>query len=223
MAYPQIEFGFSEDGSRCAVTQFDYDAVDAAFTQDLSSYFKTKKPRKAHAEKPEEFTVKELDAAIKVIDRLLCWIWANGMRNPEGVKIRAIVACWILLKPLRVFSLTGVSKLYGKKKQSLGRWVDQFKQDFRFLTPHMRPLGKSAKGNRHTTELLAALRGAEAMRRATVLLPTDRWPQDWQTQMRRTIEPTCAQLFCSACPNRKGQPLGQLKTAKAKAARRPRN
>ena len=56
------------------------------------------------------------------------------MKNPDGVKIRAIICCWIFLKELRSVSETDMAVGYGLKKQSLGRWVEQFKKHF----PHIR-------------------------------------------------------------------------------------
>ena len=189
------DVGFDENGSRVGVEGFDYDAVEASVAQDLSRYCKTKEAKKDK----EEFTAKELEAAIKVIDRLMCWIWANGMKNPEGVKVRAIVVCWAILKPLRVFSLTGIAQCYGKKKQSLGRWVDQFKKDFKFLSPHMRPLSGKPPRYRHTSKLMAALHGAEGLRRAHQDFPAEKWPEDWRVRARETLGPVVQELFCSGC------------------------
>jgi len=174
------DYGFDENGRKVWVTQFDYDKVD----QDLSKY----------SQRKETFTAKEVDAAIKVIDKLLCWVWHNGMRNPEGIKIRAIVVCWILLKPLRPFSLTGISKLYGKKKQSLGRWVDQFKREFKFLTPHMRP-AKMTGGCRKRGQLLGALHGAEGLKRSAEIYPVKKWPEDWRDQVKATLLPVVRELW----------------------------
>jgi hypothetical protein len=172
-------YGFDENGARVGIAQFDYDQVD----QDLTGYF----PR------AEKFTTKEIEAAVKVIDRLLIWIWQNGTRHPEGVKIRAIVVCWILLKPLRPFSLTHVSKLYGKKKQSLGRWVDQFKRDFGFITPHMRPAQRPSSC-RHKQELMGALHGAQVLRRCAQIYPVHKWPAEIRDQVRATLAPVVEEL-----------------------------
>jgi hypothetical protein len=174
------DFGFNENGERVGIAEFDYDQVE----QDLGGYF----PRK------EQFTAKEIDAAVKVIDRVLIWVWQNGMRNPEGIKIRAIVVCWILLKPLRPFSLTMISQLYGKKKQSLGRWVDQFKRDFKFITPHMRPAQRPS-GCRRAQHLLKALHGAEGLRRSAQVCRVASWPPEIRDQVRETLAPVVAELW----------------------------
>lgn len=88
-----------------------------------------------------EFTAVELDAATRAFGRMLQWVWQDGMKNPDGVKIRSIIVCWIFLKELRPMTLTQIAQGYGMKKQSLGRWVDQFKLDFpEIRTVHMRNL-----------------------------------------------------------------------------------
>lgn len=87
------------------------------------------------------FTQEEVDRALKVLRMLLEWIWQDGMKNADGVKIRAIIVCWIFLKELRPMNLTEMARGFDLKKQSLGRWVDQFKKDFPAVkTCHMRNL-----------------------------------------------------------------------------------
>jgi hypothetical protein len=105
------------------VTEFDYTSLDAGHDTDLS-----------------DVSPQELEAAQKAFRILLEWIWQNGMRNPNGVKIRAIICCWIFLQQVRkTVNLTKLAKGYGMKKQSLGRWVDNFKRDFpQFKVAHMR-------------------------------------------------------------------------------------
>ena len=84
-------------------------------------------------------TQAELDAAVAIFQSLIKWVWQDGMRNDEGLKIRSIIACWVFLPELRPMTLTEIALGFGKKKQSLGRWVCHFKQHFRFHTVHMRP------------------------------------------------------------------------------------
>lgn len=117
-----------EDGHLVPVQPFDWDTVD----------------EKIFGPKPEielaDFTQEDVDRALTVLRALLQWIWQCGMKNTDGVKIRAIVVCWIFLKELRPLTLTQLSRGYGMKKQSIGRWVDEFKNAFPAIrTPHMRP------------------------------------------------------------------------------------
>jgi hypothetical protein len=86
-----------------------------------------------------DFCQEDLDRAICGLRSLLQWIYQNGSNNPDGVKIRAIIACWIFLKELRVHPLTKMARGYGLDKQSLGRWHDDFKKQFPHIkTPHMK-------------------------------------------------------------------------------------
>jgi hypothetical protein len=113
---------YHEDGSRVPVTQFDYDLLDP----DVELV---------------QMSQEDVDRGLKVLNVLLNWIFQNGMKNSEGLKIRAIIICWIFLKHLRPMTLTQLATGFGMKKQSIGRWLDQFKTDFRSIrTPHMRPL-----------------------------------------------------------------------------------
>lgn len=108
-----------ENGERIPVADFDYDAVDKSSQESNSQ--------------------REIDNAIKAFEKLLQWILQDGMNNPNGVKIRALVCCWIFLKVLRPQSLTEFARSYGMQKQSLGRWVDDFKRQFPDIkTVHMR-------------------------------------------------------------------------------------
>lgn len=118
-----------EDGRIVPTTEFDYEALD----------------RDLFGENPEadlsQFTQEEVDRALKVLRVLLQWIWQNGMKNVDGLKIRSIIICWIFLKELRPLTLTQLATGFGLKKQSVGRWVDQFKKDHpEIRTCHMRNL-----------------------------------------------------------------------------------
>lgn len=120
-----------EDGRLVSSEDFDYSAVDKnLFGEDLG-------------EELSHFSQEEVDRALAVLDTLLRWIWRSGMKNTDGVKIRAIILCWIFLKELRPMTLTQVATGFHLKKQSLGRWVDRFKKDFpEVRTCHMRNLSE---------------------------------------------------------------------------------
>ena len=115
-----------EDGRIIPSTDFDWEAVE----------------RNLFTENPEdlsELSQEDIDRALKVLRVLLQWVWQNGMKNVDGLKIRAIIVCWIFLKELRPLTLTQLATGFGLKKQSVGRWVDQFKKDFkRVRISHMR-------------------------------------------------------------------------------------
>jgi hypothetical protein len=117
-----MKIGYDENGTVIPVAEFDFASLDTGHDTDL-----------------DKISRKELEASLKAFRILLDWIWQNGMRNPNGVKIRAILCCWVFLEQVRPISLTQLAKGYGMKKQSLGRWVDNFKRDFpQFRIAHMR-------------------------------------------------------------------------------------
>jgi hypothetical protein len=116
-----------EDGCPVLFTDFDYDAVE----QGLAGV----------NARPEfsDLTQDDIDRGLIVVRVLLEWIWQCGMKNAEGTLIRAILVCWIFLKPLRSLELSDLGRGFGKPKQSFGRWHDNFKRSFpRIKTPHMR-------------------------------------------------------------------------------------
>lgn len=109
----------AEDGQWEAAVEFDFDAIRI-------NGFDPPAPEND----PTEFTVEELDAASKAFTQMVSWIWQDGKNNSEGITIRAIIVCWIFLSHLRPLTLTEMARGFGKKKQSLGRWVDDFKSKF---------------------------------------------------------------------------------------------
>ncbi len=120
-------FAHGEDGKPVPVTNFDYDAVGFSFdgkdkTLDIS-----------------HLSQEDVDRGVTVLTVLLKWVWQSGMKNADGIQLRAIIVCWIFLKVLRPLQLTQLAGAFGKHKQSLGRWVDDFKRCFpRIRIPHMR-------------------------------------------------------------------------------------
>ncbi len=122
------ETGHAEDGRLVPCVDFDYEAIDR-------NVFEAEDVKDLHELPPES-----IDLALKLHRTMLEWIFQDGMKNPEGIQIRAILACWIWLPYLEPLSLTELSIGFGKQKQSFGRWVDEFKEHFGFITPNMRPL-----------------------------------------------------------------------------------
>lgn len=115
-----------EDGRPALARDFDFDAID----RDLF---------KVDPKELAGMTQKEIDAAFKLMDSILRWIWQNGMKNENGLQIRSMIACWIFLKELRPLTETDLARAFGKDKQSIGRWFVDFKKAFPFIrTPHMK-------------------------------------------------------------------------------------
>ncbi len=114
---------FSDDGHLEPWEDFDYDSVEK---------FRA-------ANKEAEAIEKGIAAGQEIIRTLITWIWQDGMKDARGIQIRSIIVCWIFLPHLRPLSLTELARGFGKDKQSLGRWVDDFKIKFPNLkTPHMK-------------------------------------------------------------------------------------
>src|SRR5690349_9201624 len=97
--------GHGEDGKPVQITEFDYSAIEAAFQSDLEKF-------RSDAEKGE-FSQDDVDRALAVMDKLLKWIWQGGMKNPNGLQIRAIIICWVFLKELRPIQLTDMARVFG--------------------------------------------------------------------------------------------------------------
>lgn len=117
----------AEDGAITPAVEFDYDLVE----QNLFGPKAVKELKKISS--------KDIEAARQAFRILLQWVFQNGMKNPDGLKIRTIICCWIYLEELRPMTLTELAIGFGMKKQSLGRWVDEFKKDFPDVRiPHMR-------------------------------------------------------------------------------------
>lgn len=74
--------------------------------------------------------------------RLLRWQWQDSYtpKKVQGLELRAAVVCWATLPALRSVSLTEMAHGLGRRhKQSLGRYVDDFKLHFPALrNPSMR-------------------------------------------------------------------------------------
>ncbi len=125
------ELAHDEDGHLIESEGFDYASIRMSETE-MVEFVDVDTDLRA-------LTPEQLAAGLEVMDKLLKWIWQSGMKNPDGVKIRSIILCWICLKELRSLSLTDMATGYGLDKQSLGRWVDDFKRRYPTVRiPHMR-------------------------------------------------------------------------------------
>jgi hypothetical protein len=130
---------FDDKGDITRVEEFDYDLVERRLSEDLSN-----------PELREELaglTPAEMEAGLKLFRCLVRWMWQDGMKNANGLTIRAIIVCWIFIEELAPMSLTQMARGFdGRDKQSLGRWMDNFKEMFGMIrTPHMRFKSASSK------------------------------------------------------------------------------
>src|SRR6267378_3437659 len=74
------------------------------------------------AESDSELPPELLGTLVKSFRAGAEWLWQDGMNNPDGLKIRAIVWCWNLHPVLRRLTMTQIARGYGMDKQSIGRW-----------------------------------------------------------------------------------------------------
>ena len=135
-----------EDGHVEPSVDFDYAAVERA----LRSIERHKIPSadrdhvRSEVDRSLRETISNLssdqtDVLLAMLVRVLDWLWSDGMKNPDGLQIRAMLLCWNFLEHLRPLTLTQLARGFGKRKQSLGRWQDQFKLDFpEIKTCHMK-------------------------------------------------------------------------------------
>ena len=123
-----LDYAHAEDGHVEPAVGFDFDTVDRkVFGVDRNGQTTT------------TMSSEEIDAACTVFRSLVEWMWQDGMKQVEGLTIRAIIVCWVFVPELRALTLTEMAQGFGKKKQSLGRWVDEFKKEFpRIRIAHMK-------------------------------------------------------------------------------------
>ena len=69
--------------------------------------------------------------------RIWDWVYDAGPKNLDGFVCRSIIACWVFVAPLRAKTMTQIAADFGKHKQSLGRWVDDFKVRFPEIANHL--------------------------------------------------------------------------------------
>lgn len=69
--------------------------------------------------------------------QLWAWAWNDACKNWDGFQCRCAVLAWVFHEPLRAYSMTEMAGRIGKKKQSLGRWVEDFKAQFPDIAKHL--------------------------------------------------------------------------------------
>ena len=121
---------FDEDGRPILITDFDWEEIE----RNLAS--ETKQLRRSC--KRGEITREQLETAMELCGTLLRWVWNNGKRDKRGVAIRSLIICWLYLDELRPLTEAQLARGFGLKKQSVGRWVEQFKKEFpMFKSPQL--------------------------------------------------------------------------------------
>lgn len=130
------EYARDDKGNLIGVVQFDETHVERALGE--------------FHEELEQFTPQEIEAALKVNKALLTWVWQNGNVRANGLGVRAAVLCWVFLEDVKKMKQSELSKVIGKShRQSLNRWVMNFRDKFKFKNHHM----KSDEAREHYKEI----------------------------------------------------------------------
>ena len=81
-----------------------------------------------------------LEAACECQRQIWAWVYQPPCEDIDGFICRCIVASWIFVPQLRDYTMTEIAGRFGKKKQSLGRWVADFKRQFHAVANHLQHL-----------------------------------------------------------------------------------
>lgn len=103
---------YGEQSERLQAVDFDWSFIDRAeLERQIGRY--------------EPFPTHEAMA------RITRWVFQDGMNDPRGLRIRAIIVCWLFCPEMRdAFTMSSMARSCGLHKQSLGRWIDSLKREF---------------------------------------------------------------------------------------------
>ncbi len=113
--------GFDESGSTL-VCDFDFAAVDSALAGTVDPV--------------EAARISPTEAACECQRQIWAWVYSPPCEDMDGFTCRSIIACWVFVPQLREYTMTQIAQRFGKKKQSLGRWVADFKVQFKEVANH---------------------------------------------------------------------------------------
>jgi hypothetical protein len=86
---------------------------------------------------PEVNDQLDIDAVLEMHRRVWQWVYQPPCKDLDGFFCRSIIACWLFVPLLRDCSQTEIAGRFGKKKQSLNRWLCEFKVEFPELADHI--------------------------------------------------------------------------------------
>jgi hypothetical protein len=92
-----------------------------------------------HEEQLEKLSEADVEKVCEMHRRIWDWVGQDCFKNLDGFNDRSIIAAWVFCSSLKweTKSMTDLAGRFGKKKQSLGRWVDDFKKQFPEVANHM--------------------------------------------------------------------------------------
>ncbi len=174
MLHEDPGFAYDYGCEKVSSVEFDYDAVDKAMVEDVRQF------RKEIKDKP--LTQKEIDRISTAVQTLMRWVCLSSLRNPNGIVLRFLIVCWQVLPELHEVQLTGLANMFGKKKQSFGRWVDNFKVAFPWArSPHLKrgPVAQKTLSDEDLVDGLSrTFRFTEFIKRH----PINTWPEGARKQ-----------------------------------------
>lgn len=82
----------------------------------------------------------QFDLALEAQRKVWAWVYQPPCKDLDGFLCRCIVVTWVFVPQLRSYSITDIAGRFGKKKQSIDRWVADFKKVFPEITDHLQHL-----------------------------------------------------------------------------------
>ncbi len=105
--------GHAEDGSVIETVDFPYADI---YARDENVQCLETDPEL------NRLSAEELRLGMKTVGPALRWVWQYGMKNKDGIAIRAILLCRAGLPELGGLTMTRLANGFGLAKQSLDRW-----------------------------------------------------------------------------------------------------
>lgn len=78
----------------------------------------------------DEMTEEEWKCAWRGVGNVVKWVYQRNSRNFQGIGIRALIVCWVWIPGLHGLTLTQLAGRFKMAKQSIGRWVVDWKLRF---------------------------------------------------------------------------------------------
>ena len=79
----------------------------------------------------------DVDAVLAMHNAVWQWVYQPPLADLDGFMCRAIIAAWVFCPQLRSYTQTEIAGRFGKKKQSLNRWIVSFKREFSDISNHL--------------------------------------------------------------------------------------
>ena len=111
---------YDEDSSGIGSVDFDWNKVARDLGEPLDE-----------TDEAKQSEARDMTAA--AMNKLFLWVWQRGKNDKRGLAHRAAILCWVFLPQIHELSMTDLATGFGLHKQSIGRWVEDFKKAFPYL------------------------------------------------------------------------------------------